>query len=142
MKRNRGAGFTLIEVMVALAVVALALPAVLVSLYQQVDSTAYLRDKSLARFVASNRLEEFRIIARARQEVFGGENSGEVELAGRQWRWELRSEDTEVEGFRRVEIDVGRGESGGPGEPGEESPLYTLVAFMADDPRERESSPP
>ena len=39
--------------MVALAVVAVALPALLMSLYQQVDGTAYLRDRSLASMVAA-----------------------------------------------------------------------------------------
>ena len=54
-------GFTLVEVMVALAVVAIALPALMISLYQQVDSTGYLRDKSLAHMVAANKLSELRI---------------------------------------------------------------------------------
>ena len=59
----RARGFTLIEVMVALAVVAIALPALLISLYQQVDSTAYLRDKSIAHMVAANKLVELRVLA-------------------------------------------------------------------------------
>ena len=41
-------GFTLIEVMVALTVVAVTLPALLFLLSQQVDGTAYLRDRSIA----------------------------------------------------------------------------------------------
>jgi general secretion pathway protein I len=51
-------GFTLVEVMVALAVVAIALPALLVALSQHVDGTGYLRDKSLAQMVAANKLAE------------------------------------------------------------------------------------
>ena len=50
-------------------VVAVALPALLMSLYQQVDSTAYLRDKSLAHMVAANKLAEMRILSRARQSL-------------------------------------------------------------------------
>ena len=57
--KNRG--FTLIEVMVALMVIAIALPALLGALYRQVDGSAYLRAKSIAQWVASNKLTENRI---------------------------------------------------------------------------------
>ena len=84
MKRGGdAAGFTLVEVMVALAVVAVALPALLMSLYQQVDSTAYLRDKSMAHMVAANKLAELRIISRARQSLLRGTRS---DLCGRRLR--------------------------------------------------------
>ena len=61
----RARGFTLVEVMVALAVVAVALPALLTTLYQQADDTAYLRDKALAHMVAANRLQETRLVVAA-----------------------------------------------------------------------------
>ena len=58
----RARGFTLVEVMVALAIVAIALPALLMALYQQIDDTAYLRDKTLAYMVAENKLAEIRLV--------------------------------------------------------------------------------
>jgi general secretion pathway protein I len=111
--------------MVALAVVAVALPALLVALYQQVDSTAYLRDKSLARLVAANKLEELRILSHARQSLFSGSDSGTTQLAEREWYWWLQSSETEVPGFYRIEIDVALEE-----EQREQS-LFTLVGFMS-----------
>ena len=56
IKRQALTGFTLVEVMVALAVVALAVPALLFTLYQQLEGTEYLRDRSMASWVAANRL--------------------------------------------------------------------------------------
>ena len=120
-------GFTLIEVMVALAVVAIALPALLVALYQQVDSTAYLRDKSLAHLVAANKLTELRVLSRARQSLFQGKDGGVAQMGEREWYWWLQSEATEVEQFFRVEVHVALEESS------RDNPLYTLVAFMSAD---------
>ncbi len=120
-------GFTLVEVLVALAVVAMALPALLFSLNQQVDGTAYLRDKSLAGMVAANRLEEIRLISRARQELVKGQDSGVVELADQEWVWWVDSQPTEVDQFYRVEISVARDEAD------RDSPLAILVAYMVAD---------
>ncbi len=128
MKRGGdAAGFTLVEVMVALAVVAVALPALLMSLYQQVDSTAYLRDKSMAHMVAANKLAELRIIARARQSLLRGRDSGIAELADREWHWWLESRPTEVDQFYRLEIRVAATAEE------RERPLHTLVAFLSAD---------
>ena len=49
-------GFTLVEVMVALAIVAVAVPALLFALFQQLDGTEYLRNRSIANWVATDRL--------------------------------------------------------------------------------------
>ncbi len=120
-------GFTLVEVMVAMAVVAIALPALMMSLYQQVDSTGYLRDKSLAHMVAANKLSELRILSDATQSLLKGKDSGEAQMADRQWYWWLDSQPTEVANFYRIEIAVAGAQEQ------QDSPLYTLVAFLSAD---------
>lgn len=128
MLNKRGAGFTLVEVMVALAVVAIALPALVMSLYYQVDGTEHLRDKALAQMVASNKLAELRLLSQARQSLLKGSDNGQATLAGRQWSWRIESSETPVEAFFRVEITVRAGEHVEQGPA-----LYSLVAFMGAD---------
>ena len=121
----RSRGFTLVEVMVALMVIALALPALLKTLYQQIDGTAYLRDKSIAQWVATNRLAQSRIQLARNDRLVIGSRSGVETMAGRDWYWRTLSEATEVKDFYRLEISVGTEE-----DP-DETPLYRLVGYIA-----------
>ncbi len=123
---GRQSGFTLVEVMVALAIVALALPALMFALQQQVDATAYLRDKSLAHTVAANKLSEVRILALARGDILKGRESGVSTVGEREWYWSMESKLTEVPLFYRLQVDVALDEEA-------VSPLYTLVAFLPAD---------
>ena len=139
MIRARGftgaSGFTLVEVMVALAVVALALPALLTSLNVHVDSIGYLRDKSMAHMVAANKLAELRILSRASQSLLKGKDSGVETMAERQWYWWLETTSTDLEQFSRVEIEVAASEEA------RDQSLYKLVAFVSADLRTESESP-
>lgn len=84
-------GFTLIEVMVAVAVIAVALPALMYSMIGQIDGSAYLRDKMQAQWVAENQLEELRINNRITGLVPTKTQTGTEELANQKWRWEIKS---------------------------------------------------
>ena len=54
-------GFTLIEVMVALVVIALGMLGVIQAVSQTASNSGYLRDKTIAHWVAMNRLTEVRL---------------------------------------------------------------------------------
>jgi general secretion pathway protein I len=116
-------GFTLIEVMVALAVVGLALPALLFQVMGNVDNEVYLRDKALAQWVAENRLAETRLMRIMGQRVLSGSASGTEEMAGRSWQWRVESQPTSVDGMRRLEIQVS---------PRDGEKLVALVGFIHD----------
>ena len=124
IKRQPPAGFTLVEVMVALAVVALAVPALLFTLYQQLEGTEYLRDRSMASWVAANRLNELKLVVAKQGAVPEGQLSGETRLAERDWYWWIEQEGTEVPGFIRVDINVATEETAEKG-------LHTLTAFIS-----------
>lgn len=116
--------FTLIEVMVALAVVAVALPALLLTISQQLDGLRYLEDRSHAQWVAANRLAELRLISQARGRLQTGLISGSEELAGREWYWWSEGKETAVPGFFRYEILVSDEEDG------RMNPLYSLDGYL------------
>ena len=117
-------GFTLVEVMVALTVVAVTLPALLFLLSQQVDGTAYLRDRSVAQWVAADRVAEVRLAVAKQQRASEGVIAGESERAGRTWYWRSEIQETPVPGFMRLTVTVTSEEDEG------DAALYTLDAFL------------
>lgn len=120
MQPRGGCGFTLVEVLVALAVVAIAMSAVLYGLGQGIDTSAALRDRTVALWVAQNRLAQHQL-ARAWPSLDTTE--GVTEMAGREWHWREQVSATPEPDFRRLDIEV-RAASGGEA-------LARLAGFVA-----------
>jgi len=96
-------GFTLIEVLVALAIVALGSSAMMVALTTATDSTTHLRDRQFAEWIALNRLAETRL-TRATPEA--GRSAGELEYAGKRWRWEQEIAAAELSDLWQITVRV------------------------------------
>lgn len=96
-------GFTLIEVLAALIIVSLGMLGVITAIGQTASNTTYLREKTVAHWVAMNRLTEARL-QRAPPKV--DKTSDEVEMAGRRWRWTMEVTQTPVESIRRIDVRV------------------------------------
>jgi len=101
--RSRALGFTLIEVLAALVIVALGMMAVIQAISQTASNSSYLRDKTIAHWVALNQLTETRLQRNAPKI---DETSDEVEMAGRKWRWTMIVTQTPVETMRRIDVTV------------------------------------
>lgn len=118
LRRKGARGFTLIEVLVALAVLAIALTAIFKSLGQAVDLSAGLRDRTVALWVAQDVLALRRMSGGV---PAVGARSGQRDVAGRQWTWTETARE-ETPGVRRLEIGVTAA--------GGEHQLARLVSFV------------
>ena len=100
---NKQKAFTLVEVMVALAVIALGLAAVIKTVTSTTNNTIYLRDKTLAYWVAQNQISEIEVNTAAPKSGF---TDGQETLAGLTWHWTRKVEGTEDPDTSRVEVTV------------------------------------
>lgn len=102
-ERRLHGGFTLLEVLVALVIVALGLLAAFGQVNQTLTAAGRLREKTLAHWVAMDRLTELHL---AGDFPPVGKQSDEVEMANTRWRYEIVISKTEVDALRRAEITV------------------------------------
>lgn len=107
MRPRAEAGFTLLELLVALAVFSVAALALLNLAGETQRSAAALESRALAQLVAENVAVDSALAPLADAE---GVRFGEESLAGRTWRWERRTLPTEDPALVRVEIRVREGD--------------------------------
>jgi general secretion pathway protein I len=117
---TRFPGFTLLEVLVALAIVAIALAAVARAVGVSTDSEAQVKERMFASWVAQNHYAE--LYAR---HVFPnlGSRFGNTTEAGRSFVWEESVSTTPNTDFRRVEIMVRA--------PGQDHVAARIVGYLA-----------
>jgi prepilin-type N-terminal cleavage/methylation domain-containing protein len=136
-------GFTLVEVLVALVVVALGLAALMVAVQGAARTSGYLRDKTLAQWIALNRIAEVRLTANksgtatatvavstlstptsnASSSPSSGSNfsstndTGQLQFAGRAWHYDTRYFSTSFPDMKRIVVRVWAGDAKTKGNP-------------------------
>jgi general secretion pathway protein I len=118
--RPAATGFTLIEVLVALAIVGLGLIAVFGQVSQSVTTATRLRDKTLADWIAVDRITELRLTG---DFPAIGTRSDDVDMANTKWRYSVKVSATEVADIRRADVSVGFAEN-------PDRPLVTVAGFL------------
>jgi general secretion pathway protein I len=100
-------GFTLIEVLVALVIVAIGMAAVMGALTSSASTVSYLRDKTFSQWVALNQIASTRLTAQQqRQAPQTGNTDGDVDFAGRSWHWRQEITATDLPGIVRIDVMV------------------------------------
>ena len=101
-------GFTLLEVLVALAIAAVGLAAVSRALYQNIEVADRLEQKMVATWVASNHLSELQI---NREYLLSGSTRDTRKMAQREWRVEAEFTPTGDNQIVRVDVSVYEGDA-------------------------------
>lgn len=121
--KHQQRGFTLLEVMVALAVLAIVMGALIKVTDSYAFNAGYLQEKTLAQWIAENKAVEYQLM----QEFPAvGSKSGETEMAKVDWQWRVKVSNTEDKRLRRLDISVAlkQGDL--------DAPITTLVAFVGE----------
>jgi general secretion pathway protein I len=119
-------GFTLIEVLIALVIVALGLSALLETLGSAADTSTWLRDKTFAQWIGLNQLETVRLSGTM---PTSGSTDGELDYAGRHWRWRQVVSDLGMPGIFRIDVKVEPADTSGVDEQGW---MTTVTGAMGD----------
>jgi general secretion pathway protein I len=118
VKRN---GFTLIEVMVALAIVAFSLTTLAASMGQMINTANSMRDRTYASWIAQNKIAEMRL-SNTVPDVSA--SSGGVDYANTSWDWRAVVSETGVENLFRVDVSVTHADS--------EDQILTVTGFIGE----------
>ena len=103
LRRQKKQGFTLIEVLIALAIVGLTLAAMAGKMSRMLDAANAMRDYTYASWIAHNKIAEMRL-ANVVPDI--SSSSGELEFAGTEWAWRAVVSETAVENLFRVDVTV------------------------------------
>lgn len=104
-RRSRSRGFTLIEMMVAMTILAVGLGAVIKAAGENAHNASFLRDREVARWVATDRLTELQA-----GNYWGTQSTqkGDVEMLNVRWYWLAKIQKVQDPDLRRVDVEVRR----------------------------------
>jgi len=117
--RLRAAGFTLLEVLVALLIVAIAVVALGRVGAQGLDAQAEAEARTMALWVADNAIAELRLEGN----VSAGRRAGTSQMGDRDWDWDALIQPAPGDQMLRVDVLV-------YAEPDRDSPVLSHTGFL------------
>ena len=110
----------MVEVLAALVIIAIAMTAIMGNYSQSIDTTIALRDRTVALWIAKNRLATHQT---SNAWPAADITEGTTDMANKTWRWREQVSTTPDADIRRIEIEI-------RGAPDREA-LARLVGFLA-----------
>lgn len=124
-KKNNESGLTLIEVLIALAIVAIALTAIIKAVSQNIRATTYLQEKTIAMWVGQQVLNEARVGAR-RLPADDEKLRESSKMFGREWFWYAQRIATPNMHIKKMEVKVFANEN----TDDDASPIISLETYV------------
>lgn len=104
---RKSSGFTLIEVMIALAIFAIVSTTLIKNATQTVSQSRVIQERTMAQWIAESEMQTLRLRPRTSENFPSqGTNLSSLTMGGREWQVEVDVRTTENELIRRVEISV------------------------------------
>ncbi len=114
-------GFTLFEILIALAILSIAMGAIISLASNQTLNAAHLRDKTFAHWLAINKITELQVTGDWPSK---GKKEGDEEMGQHEWHWVRTIIDTPDDRVRQVDIAIFRNKD-------DKNPVTTLTSFLS-----------
>ena len=111
-------GFTLLEVLIALAILAILMVSAIKISADNVKNLTYLENKTIAEIVANNQIVLLRLSKERRESLDGWD-----EMAGRRWYWEIKRYESTMPYLLGYQIKVYL--------EGDKDPLVSLMSHLS-----------
>ncbi|MEN9897871.1 MAG: hypothetical protein RLZZ66_1520 [Pseudomonadota bacterium] len=118
-QNRRVEGFTLLEVLIALAILAIIMVSAIKITADNIANLWYLENKTLAAMIASNHAVQLRLETDKPETADGWD-----EMAGRRWYWQIKRHVSSLSGVWRYRIEVFL--------EGDKQPLVSLLSDIAE----------
>ena len=126
IQRKHGAGFSLVEVLMALFLVAMVIGIASQVAGNSVRNASSLKESTFARWVALNQIESYKIEIAQGAIASPGSDSGEAEMGNSEWRWLREVSNSSSDTLLEIKVTVFRAE-----DSSEENPIITMKGYVA-----------
>ncbi len=109
-RKHKSKGFTLIEVLLALAIIAIALTALLKATAQNVSNTQRIKEKSISHWIAMQGVAMVQtdiVQVPANQEI-----TKVTSMLGQRWYWRVKLSPTPIKSVQQITITLSKNQAG------------------------------
>jgi general secretion pathway protein I len=109
-RRQKKSGFTLVEVLLALAVIAIALTALLKATAQNIENTHRIKNKTIGHWVAMQGVSMIQLnLIQLNQSQ---ESTQATTMLGERWYWRAKLSETPLKKMQKITISVSQKQAG------------------------------